>query len=175
MSIFKICILEKYWLKECENIKKDLCLHGKVSAVIGDEVVAEDYDCTISSTALYLLKSLTNNHYIDEMANQMLPCCGHFIIPMEDGTVEVSGCPVGIDWSVIHMGDSVNIKSRLGTETNLNINEYKRIVIKFVDEVEQFYLNSEKKVLLEDDFYKQGYLQFWDEWRERRYGISGKL
>ena len=52
MSTFKICILEKYWLKECENINKDLCLHGRVTVVIGNEVVAEDYDCTISSTAL---------------------------------------------------------------------------------------------------------------------------
>ncbi|PAB60336.1 hypothetical protein [Anaeromicrobium sediminis] len=175
MSIFKICILEKNWLKECENVETDLCLHGRVNVIIGDEVVAENYDCTISSTAIYLLKSLTNNHYMDEMSNQMLPCCGHFIIPMEDDTVEISGCQVGVDWSVIHKGNSVSIKTRRGTEININIDEYRESVIKFVDEVEQFYINSGKKVLPEDDFYKKGYSQFWNEWRERRYGISEKL
>ncbi|MCT4592675.1 MAG: hypothetical protein N4A57_00155 [Anaeromicrobium sp.] len=46
----------------------------------------------------------------------------------------------------------------------LNIEKYRESVIKFADEVEQFYTNSANKILPEDDFYKKGYLQFWNEW-----------
>lgn len=52
-------------------------------------------------------KDNSENHII-YTDNQMLPCCGHFMIPNETlDNVTISGCPNGIDWSVIHDGNSV--------------------------------------------------------------------
>lgn len=171
MSIFKINILDMYWIKEGEESNRDLCLHGRVFVSIGDEIVADNYDCTISSTALYLLKSLTNNHHINNMANKMLPCCGHCINPMDDGTVEILGCSNGIDWDVIHIDNSIIIKSMVGTQIVLTKNEYQKIVIRFTDEVENFYKESDEKVLPKDDYDSRGYIQFWKEWHDRRYNL----
>jgi hypothetical protein len=40
----------------------------------------------------------------------MLPCCGFFIIPHDiDDTVEITGCPNGIDWSVLHIEDYIKL------------------------------------------------------------------
>lgn len=102
-SQFSIKILDLYWINREKDNSEDLCLHGDVSVKIGEEVVAEKYSCTVSSTALYLLKSLKLDHIMGE-ENQILPCCGHFIIPNDtDDTVEISRCPNGIDWSILHV------------------------------------------------------------------------
>ena len=74
-----------------------------------------EYDATISATALYLLKTLTENHIINT-DNQMLPCCGHLMIPKETlDNVTILGCPNGIDWSVIHDENSVILELEDGT------------------------------------------------------------
>ena len=48
------------WINGLEDDPNDFCLHGNVTVMIGDEIL--QYDCTVSSTALYLLKTLTQNH-----------------------------------------------------------------------------------------------------------------
>ena len=93
--MFQIDVTELEWIKGPEDDPEDLCLHGKVTARIGDEVL-EDHG-TVSASALYLLRSLTEDHETGQ-ENQMIPCCGHFLVANEDLTeVWISGCPYGTD------------------------------------------------------------------------------
>lgn len=78
---FVIEIMDMYWIDGEKDNPEDLCLHGDVFVKIGEEVVADKYSCTVSSTGLYLLKSLEEDRIPEQSANQMLPCCGFFIIP----------------------------------------------------------------------------------------------
>ena len=166
MGHFHIYAKELHWLDKSKDSPDDLCLHGTVVAVIGDEIL-EDI-CTASSTALYLLKSLTQNHIIDKQASQMLPCCGHFFVPNDDLTgVETIGCPNGTDWSVIHENGTVKIITENGAETIVDIDEYKKEAFAFADEVEAYYKKSQPKTFF-DDYDEKGYTAFWNEFHRRR-------
>ena len=72
--MFSIEVSNLHWMDGVKQAE-DLCLHGDTIAVIGDEVLKYD-DATVSSTALYLLKSIKENHKIYE-SNQI------DIIPLE--------------------------------------------------------------------------------------------
>lgn len=90
MKQFEIDIKALCWINESKDDPDDLCLHGDVSVKIGNELFT--YYATVSSTALYLLKSLTENHIIGQ-ENQMLPCCGFTMLANEDLTnVDIIGC-----------------------------------------------------------------------------------
>lgn len=89
MKQFTIDATDLAWLEGCEEA--DLCLHGHGTAVIGERTLT--YDCTVSATALQLLKSLTEDH-IPAGDNQMLPCCGHFLIPDEKGETSTSAAAI---------------------------------------------------------------------------------
>ena len=113
--MFSIKVSNLHWM-EGINQAEDLCLHGNAIAVIGDEVLQYD-DATVSSTALYLLKSIRANHKIYE-SNQMLPCCGFFMIANEAlSKVDIIGCPNGVDWSVLHENDNVILITETGKRT----------------------------------------------------------
>lgn len=110
---------------------------------IGDEHLG--YDCTVSATVLYLLKTLTENHTIHE-ENQMLPCCGHFYVP--DATLEnvmISGCGNGIDWIVNHSGGNVILILENGTEVIVPLEEYQQEVYRFADKIENYYKSCSPK------------------------------
>lgn len=168
-SQFIIDIVDLYWIDGERDNTEDLCLHGKVNVKIGDEVVADNYSCTVSSTALYLLKSIKVDHVIGKSSNQMLPCCSHFIIPSDyDETVEICGCDNGIDWSVLHTDGFVKLITQKSNEVTININAYIEAVFNFVDKVEAFYKKSEEKNIPTDDFDRNGYIKFWKEWNNLR-------
>lgn len=143
-----------------------MCLHGHTIVCIGK--CKFEYDATISATALYLLKTLTENHII-YTDNQMLPCCGFFMIPNETlNNVTISGCPNGIDWSVIHDGDSIILELEDGTREYVSIADYKREVLSFADKFEAFYKSCTPKKVPVDEFDRNGYIAFWNEWYRRR-------
>lgn len=163
--MFRIEIHKLYWINDTVDDPNDLCLHGDVTVVIGDEIYNES--CTVSSTALYMLKSLSSNHIINEN-NQMLPCCGHTLIPNDDfDTVLISGCRNGVDWSVVHEGTKVKIITSTGKTTYIDFNEYKMIVFRFVDDIEAFYLQCSQKSM-SSEFIPGCYKAFWNEWHRRR-------
>ena len=164
--MFSIQIDQLYWINKDTDDPDDLCLHGDVVVHIGNERFAED--CTVSAAALYLLKTLSENHVIGE-DNQMLPCCGFFLIPNEtNDTVSISGCSNGIDWTVIHIKDGVEIITESGNTTFIGLDEYKRVVFDFVDRVQEYYDHCSPKKVPVDDYEKRGYIAFWNEWRRRR-------
>ena len=167
MGCFRIDFTGEYWLADPGKEQDDLCLHGFVTAMIGDEVLQDDG--TISSTALYLLRSLTENHQTGQMM-QMIPCCGHFMMANEDLTeVYVDGCPNGTDWTVEQTSGGVKITTESGKETFVPMDAYRAEVFRFADKVESYYAASAPKEPY-DDFSRRGFTAFWNEWHRRRIG-----
>lgn len=170
MELFKICIEDLYWIDGSKDNPDDLCLHGKMYTVIGEQKLVHDGSVTVSASALYFLKTLTEDHIINK-DNQMMPCCGHMIIPNEDGkTVTIAGCTQGVDWTVLHEGENVKIILEDGAKIIVPLEMYKNEVFKFADEIEAFYNASTPKKLSEneEDWERKAYLLFWDEWHRRR-------
>ncbi|MEK7724033.1 MAG: hypothetical protein AAB336_06785 [Acidobacteriota bacterium] len=165
---FELKLLELHWLKNT-NEQKDLCCHGTVFVRIGDEIICDKdkiIEVTVSSTALHLMRTLKENYQKGDYGNQLLPCCGHFIVADEEDFVIICGCPIGIDWTIIHTDDGkVKHISEKGSEAIIDKEIYKTLVFDFADQVESFYQNSLPKIIPEDDFEKNGYLAFWNEWR----------
>lgn len=153
------------WLEGLEEDPGDCCAHAHAVAHIGEETF--EYQATVSATALYLLKSLTEDHraYYEE---QFLPCCGFNIYEKNDGTgdVVVLGCPNGIDWDLVHKEGMVMITTDSGAETIVPFEEYREEVLAFADEVEAFYDSQPPRKPSEDD--AAAYRAFWEEWHRRR-------
>lgn len=164
---FSICADNLSWIDGSKDNPDDLCLHGHVVAIIGDHKL--EYDAAVSATALYLLRTLTEDHVISQ-DNHMLPCCGHFMIPNEElDSVTICGCPNGIDWSVMHNGDgSITMELEDGTKEKVAIEDYRDEVYRFADAIENFYSSCSPKNVPEDINDKNGYIAFWNEWHRRR-------
>lgn len=169
--MFEIKLTQFYWIDNTIDDVDDLCLHGDVIVNIGDDCI--EASCTVSATALYLLKTLTENHAINEGIIQMLPCCGFFNIPNNtNDTVDILGCPIGIDWAVFHTNGSVRIINEQGIETIVQISEYQKAVYDFADTIQSIYERCSPKKVPKEDFEKKGYIAFWNEWERRRNGLS---
>ena len=172
MKSFTIEATNLHWIKGDADDPRDYCLHGKATAKIGDRALEFD-ECAVSATALYLLKSLTEDHIIFKESVQMLPCCGHYIIPNDDlSAVTISGCNSGVDWSVVHCGDNVKLILEDGYEVEVPLDEYKDEVFRFADKIEAFYLACSPKIYcgfkVLSEWNRQEYIAFWNEWRRRR-------
>lgn len=168
--MFSIVIKRFYWIDDSADNPDDLCLHGDVIVNIGNERF--ETSCTVSATALYLLKTLNENHIINE-DNQMLPCCGHFYIPNEtNDTVHISGCPNGIDWTILHVQNGVEITTESGAKTFIGMDAYQKAVFDFADKVAQYYKHCSPKTIPAEDFERKGYIAFWNEWSARRGALS---
>ena len=102
---------------------------------------------------------------------QMVPCCGHFLIANKDlSEVTISGCDNGLDWSVVHENGGVKLALPSGEEW-VPLQEYQRAVIRFADKVEAYYKSCQPKHIPDDEFARNGYLAFWNEWH-RRYAAA---
>lgn len=166
MGFFSIDATDFEWIDEKKDNSTDLCLHGHAIVYIGKHKL--ERGATISATALYLLKTLTEDHIINT-DNQMLPCCGFFMIPNQTlDNVTISGCPNGIDWSVIHDGNSVILELEDGTREYVDIADYRREVFNFADKIEAFYKSCIPRKMPDDEFERNGYIAFWNEWHKRR-------
>lgn len=167
MSIFKIIVNGLYWIGGVKDDPKDLCLHGHLTVHI-ENTILDDHG-TVSATALYLLKTLTEDKLMKKHEIQMIPCCGHFIIANNDLTeVQISGCDNGTDWSTVHDGNNIKIIFSNGEHELIPFDLYKKEVFNFVDKIEAFYLSCTPKELPKDEFKKNGYIAFWNEWKSRR-------
>ena len=164
-KLFSIGFDDIGWLEGLEDDPGDCCAHAHAVAHIGDETF--EYYATVSATALYLLKSLTEDHpaYGEE---QFLPCCGFNIYEKNDGTddVVVLGCPNGIDWDLVHSGDEVIITTDSDAVITVPYTEYREEVIRFADEVEAFYDSQPPRRPPKDEEFV--YQAFWREWHRRR-------
>ena len=166
MSVFKISADGLQWMGGAEDDPQDLCLHGRVCVQIG-ETVLED-ECTVSAAALYLLKTLTEDKIMAPHDIQMLPCCGHTILPDEAGeNVIILGCDTGTDWTTRHTGGMIRIELPSGRTELIDPTAYRDEVFRFADRIEAFY-NACAPKTFEDDSEREAYAAFWREWRRRR-------
>ena len=166
MGIFKIKADEFEWIGGAADDPKDLCLHGHVTVQFGDTVL-EDHG-TVSATALCLLKTLSENKIMAPYDIQMIPCCGHFLIANKElSEVQISGCDKGTDWSTIHDGDTVRFILPSGQEESVSLRDYQYEVLDFADGVKRFYDACTPKEIPEDEFDRNGYTAFWNEWQRR--------
>jgi len=164
--LFNINVIKAYWIHHADDDPDDLCLHGYVVVTIGNEQF--ETECTISAAALYHLKTLTENHFIDT-ENQMLPCCGLLLFPNDaNDNVNISGCQNGIDWSVTHKNGGVEITTEHGIKTFVTMSEYQKQVFAFADFVKEVYDNCTQKNIPSNEFDRRGYIAFWNEWTRRR-------
>ena len=162
---FSIEIIDTHWIGNLKtDDPEDTCLHGKVKVIIGDEVVDRgDHDWTISTCAYRMLQSLFEDH-IQGQEEHILPCCGFFMyIDDETDKLEILGCMYGIDWSVIHTADNVNLITASGIETIISYDEYKRVVLDFADRIENIYKRCSPKTAPPGDETK-AYQRFWENW-----------
>lgn len=170
MGIFKIDADQFTWICGPEDDPEDRCLHGRVTVQVGETKV-EDTG-TVSATALYLLKTLTEDKYMEAGTIQMVPCCGFFCAPNQELTeVEIIGCDTGLDWSTVHEGDGVRITLATGESEWIDLESYRQQVISFADKVKGYYQRCQPKKLPDNSFERDGYLAFWKEW-DRRYAQS---
>lgn len=166
MSAFSIDANEFTWICGPKDDPDDLCLHGHVTVQIGKTVM--EYDGTVSATALYLLKTLTEDKVMSEHTIQMVPCCGHFLIANKDlSEVTISGCDNGLDWSVVHEDGGVKLTLPTGEAEWVPFSDYKDEVIRFADKVESYYKSCQPKNVPDDEFTRNGYTAFWNEWHRR--------
>ena len=167
MGTFKIDVDEFSWINGAEDDPSDRCLHGRVTVQIG-QTVLQDVG-TVSATALYLLKSLTEDKLMNDSSIQMIPCCGFFMIA-NPGLTEVSiiGCDTGTDWSVIHEDGRVKLVTESGVTEYVDFADYQAEVFRFADKVEAYYNACKPKEIPEDEFDRNGYTAFWNEWHRRR-------
>ena len=163
---FRIDAEKLYWIgRDGMDDPDDVCLHGDVIVKIGSEILA--YSATVSAAGLYLLRTLTENHTIHD-GQAMLPCCGHSMYANDDfRSVHISGCPNGLDWSVIHEDGRVKLVTESGIEAWLDWAAYRDEVCSFADQIKAFYKAGSPKHI-EEDWARNGYVAFWREWLRRR-------
>lgn len=166
MGIFTIKADDFGWINGAKDDPQDLCLHGRVTVQFGDTVL-EDHG-TVSATALYLLKTLSEDKIMAPYDIQMVPCCGHTLIANDDLTeVQISGCDKGTDWSTIHEENNVRLILPSGQEEVVSLREYRCEVLDFAESVKRFYDICTPKEMPKDEFERDGYIAFWNEWQRR--------
>lgn len=164
---FKIEVNNLYWIDDNKDDPNDLCLHGDIIVTIGEEELSYQ-QCTASAAALRMLKTLSEN-YLPTEGGQMLPCCGHFVIPNETlDEVDIVGCDNGIDWTVMHDNGMIKLITEKGNTVFVYYLQYKEEVLKFADIVKDYYKKSLPKNMPEDEFERNGYIAFWNEWNRRK-------
>lgn len=170
---FEIRILRQHWIKDDGNDDRcDLCSHGEVFVKLGPEELCTQVSgsWTLSATGLYLLRSLEQDCQFYEFSHQLLPCCGHLFYPDEErkNFVSIIGCPTGIDWKITHHGQKVRFEAIRGTKAELPFDQYRKMVLAFTSQIEEFYGDPRCKEVPDDEFDKDGFNQFWAEWHDLR-------
>lgn len=170
MDTFRIEAARFYWLKDDgRDDPVDLCLHGHVIVRFGDAVLEDD--CTVSAAALRLLKTLEEDHPYRGDDEQMLPCCGFFLLPSDDlqTVTYIGGCSNGTDWAVLHEGGYIRIVLADGRTFSVDPAEYRAEVFRFADSVQAYYDSCRPKILPDDEPERSGWIAFRNEWNRRRH------
>lgn len=102
----------------------------------------------LTSTGLKLLRSLFQDHQ-DTREDCLFPCTGNH---------------KSLNWSILHKDGLVTVKANESMETTYYYLQYKREVLGFIKEVEDFYKKSDKNTLSKDKVKRKEYLAFWKEW-----------
>ena len=177
MQNFELKILSQHWIKD-DGVydKNDICSHGELFLKIGGEVLSDSASgsWSLSTAALFLLRTLDRDCQINDFTNYLIPCCGHTMMFLEKGDefATTLGCIHGIDWTVKHKDGMVELTTERGNKTSLPFDFYKNKILDFVNEVEAFYGDPNEKTPYEknknnNDGYETPavFAAFWREWR----------
>lgn len=183
MSGFEIEISEQGWLGTEGESPYDLCSHGDIRLVIGGRLIlpsggrlgsyAVDREggYTISTSALALLRTLESDHSRERrVADRLILHCG---------MIEMLSCPIGVDWSVAHLGarvrldevvryDTVDVGEAVrvpGLAVELSEGQYRHEIVAFAEQAKQPFVGIEKTPA--DEYEEELYDQFWREYDER--------
>lgn len=171
-NIFEIKPLRQHWVRDDDQYDAyDLCSHGEILITINDETVADSLSGSfcLSAAALHLMRTIDANYKAGDFYNFLIPCCGHFMVVDENHQdVNIYGCPYGIDLTIMHNDDTVQIKSEKAITAELPIDSYEKIVLAFVLDVEGFYGNPVDKILPNDPADQAAFHLFWQEWKRRK-------
>lgn len=143
--------------------RRDYCLHGYVLFAINNDIIEDGGEWCTSASALRFMRSVLKNHF-SGAENHMIPCCGNFIIPADDGqSVGIFGCQNGVDFDVIHEGNQVIIRTESGQRFAVNFSDYKAAVLAYAEQIEK-YMNNCPSRIFDDPFHKSAYNAFMAEW-----------
>lgn len=174
-----LVVKDFHWIKGTDDDPDDQCAHGRVLFQINYTTFVRPDDglWTVSASALYLLRTLSEDHTTENPVaegNFLFPCCGFNVWPGgKRFKVLCMGCDTGIDVEIVHHQDIVTVKSPAGAEIVSKV-EWNEAVLGFVNSVQDFYRASTPKVAIEDEYDKQGWSGFWQEWAER-YQLASSL
>ncbi|MBO5224167.1 MAG: hypothetical protein J6C23_06630 [Clostridia bacterium] len=157
--------LNLYFLGDTQKEREyDYCAHGKIVFKIDGHNLSNEVSYWCASVSAYrFLRSIFENHFIGA-EEQMIPCCGHFLIPSHGGSgVIISGCPNGIDFDVIHKDNDVIIRTQSGVEYTVTFEDYKATVLSYVKQIQDFYLQNPPRQF-ENKFDQDGFSAFCCDW-----------
>lgn len=169
MTDFQVEALSQHWMLP-EPSESDLCSHGTLRLVIGDQVVTSgEDDYGLSPSGLAMLRTLERNHTPEAAVAPQLIAHGC-------GLILMLGCPIGIDWSVVHTDDLVTLSDvrrhdttsrvpthRFSGSVTLSLAAYREQVVAFARRVQQFVEQSPPRVF-GDPFDRKQYEDFWSEY-----------
>lgn len=143
--------LNPHWLDSFEEPEYDLCVHSPVWLKIDDKIVSneESGDWTVSASAYEFLRSLKENHNSDE-DEQLLPCCG-FNFWKTGNKIFFGNCGTGMNWDISLGEDHISHRFEDGDQIKVNFNEWRDAVVRFADEVLEFYRTSEPRKFSDDE------------------------
>lgn len=159
------------WINGSPDDPKDQCAHGRVQFEVNNTtfVQLDDGLWTVSASALYLLRTLTEEHTRENSVADgfLFPCCGFdaWLIGSRFKVV-CMGCLDGIDVEITHSNGFVTISNTTFSES-ITSSAWRDVVISFAAKVRHFYLTSTPKVAVEDELGTPGWAAFWQEWDER--------
>jgi hypothetical protein len=170
---FNIYISKQYWL--CSQVE-DLCSHGEIYLNVNGTLITQpgvEEEWGISESALALLRTLNKDYLCnpDHEEGLILHGCGAMLM---------MGCPISIHWTVHHRGDQVLLSDFVkitttnpdtgsiyypGLQVKISSKEYKDLVVSFALQAKKLFEESQDKQIV-DDFDKEMYEGFWDEFNE---------
>jgi hypothetical protein len=168
---FALEILDQTWLAGSSAIE-DLCSHGSIRLIIaGQTITNETADYGISESALALLRTLAHDHTPAQPLAERLIFHGC-------GSMLMSGCDIGINWSVHHQDGWIEITDVIRYDTNsvegvlafpqlrvrLPETTYRQVVIAFARHAQTFFEGIEKQT--SSELYPGEYRAFWNEYHQ---------
>ena len=169
MSAFHLLLQDPHWINGAADDIHDLCLHGRVTAHIGEAVLT--YDCALNAAGIYLLRTLEDDH-IPSPGNSsyepLLPCCGHelFACKKAHDSVVIFGCGRGVTWEVRHENADIRLTAEGYPSVILPLDEYRCEIFRFCDEIKTIYQACSPKQ--PESYEMPGYNALWNEWHRRR-------
>jgi hypothetical protein len=154
---------------------RDLCTHGDIRLTIGGQTIAAgdgEGQYGISEAALGLLRTLEPDR--QETSGQAFP---DRLVPHGCGAILMMGCPIGIDWTVMHVDGRVRIADVVrydstgeadavrftGLVVEIPLAAYRDEIKAFAQRAKEPFDGIEKSFY--DDIDREDYRNFWEEYQ----------